>query len=294
MGDRSKNQYGNPQHLTRIFGTWEHGSREGVSAPDFADYRRLSTSFASLAAASNSTPLLNLKAAGEPEQVPSRNGRLGSSQRWASHRSTIAGKSFPINGLPYTVVGILPPFFNFLGPTDVFTPVQANPVLEMRGVRSLIMIDRLRDDVGIQQAQNELNLLSHVLQEEDGRFDRGWSTTAAPLTGEVVKDVKPALLMLFAAVALVVLLVSANVASLMLSQVATRHGEISLRLSLGASRARVVRQLLTESVILALAGGAAGAALAWWGVDLIKRFGPPTIPRLAGVTVDVRVLAFPA
>src|SRR5262249_21732277 len=112
------------------------------------------------------------------------------------------------------------------------------------------------------------------------------------LTHEVVKDVKAALLMLIGAVGVVVLLVSANVASLMLSHTAGRRAELSIRMSLGASGARIARQLITESLILSLAGGALGCALGYLEIQFIKRFGPADIPRLAQANIDVRVLWF--
>src|SRR5262249_53328382 len=119
-----------------------------------------------------------------------------------------------------------------------------------------------------------------------------WSATAAPLTDEVVKDVRAGLEMLLGVIALVVLLVSASLAGMMLSHAASRRSEISVRLAMGASRARLIQQLLTESLIFALTGGALGCLLGYWGVELIKRFGPASIPRLADAGIDARVLAF--
>src|SRR5438552_1465774 len=165
--------YRTPGHLVRIFGTWEHGSREGISPPDFADYRQRNTSFESIAGASIATPLLNLKAAGDPDQVRSRNitagffstlgiqpllGRefrredetwkgpavailsYGLWQRQYGGNPAVVGGPLTINGVSYTAVGVLPPFFNFLGSTDIFTPVQYNPAPGMRSARILIAI----------------------------------------------------------------------------------------------------------------------------------------------------------
>jgi putative ABC transport system permease protein len=317
--------YRDPQRLVRIFGVWEHGSREGVSSPDFDDYRHRSQLVETVAAAGNTTPLVNLKATGEPEQISSRNitagffstlgvvpvlGRefLREEEAWQGARvailsfglwqrqfggdTSVVGRSFSINGSPYTVVGVLPRVFDFLGSVDLYTPLQSNPVPEIRGIRTLSMIGRLKNSVDLHQAQSEFGAIARSLEAENSRFDRGWSVSLAPLDTEVVKDVKLALLMLLGAVALLLVLVSANVASLVLSRSAARRAEISLRLSLGASHARIVRQLLTETSILALAGGAGGCIFAWWLVGLIKRGGPPTIPRLAEVAVDGRVLLF--
>src|SRR5262249_43018702 len=127
---------------------------------------------------------------------------------------------------------------------------------------------------------------------EHRQLTRGGSATAAPLNDEVVKDVRLGLEMLLAVIALVILLVSASIASMMLSHAANRQSEISLRLALGASRARLIRQLITESLLLALTGGAMGCIVAYWGLELIKQFGPASIPRLADAGIDTSVLAF--
>jgi predicted permease len=315
--------YRAPAKLVRIYGAWEHGSREGVSPPDFVDYRQRNTTFESLAGASISTPLLNLKAVGDPEQVRSRNitagffstlgiqplfGReftlqdeiwkappvailsYGLWQRQYGGRASVVGEHLAINGVSYAVVGVLPPFFNFLGSTDLFTPIQYNPVPGIRSARILIVIGRLKSD--LPSAQSELDVLSRRLQTEYSQFDRGWSAVAAPLTDEVVKDVRVGLKMLLAAIALVILLVSASIASMMLSHAASRQSEISMRMALGASRARLIRQLITEGLLLALFGGAGGCVVGYFGVELIKQFGPVNIPRLSDARIDTIALAF--
>ena len=317
--------YRAPQNLVRIFGTWEHGSQEGISPPDFVDYRQRNTSFESVAGASNFTPLLNLKAIGDPEQVRSRNITAGffstlgiqallgreffpadetwkappvamlSYELWQRQyggNPAMLGTSLRINGMPYTIVGILPPFFNFLGATDIFTPLQFNPVPGMRSVRTLVMIGRLKHGSDMKRAQSELDLIARRLQKEHAEFDRGWWARGVSLSDEVVKDVRLGLVMLLAAIGLVILLVSASVASLMLSHAASRQAEISVRIALGASRSRIMRQLITESLLLALVGGMIGCGVGYCGVQLIKRFGPTSIPRLADASVDMRALAF--
>ncbi len=317
--------YRAPENLVRIYGTWEHGSREGISPPDFADYRERNTAFESVAGASNSTPLMNLKAAGDPEQVRGRNVTAGffstlgirpllgrefrqEDEKWKGpavailsyglwqrqYRGdpSIVGGPLAINGMSYTVVGVLPPFFNFLGATDIFTPVQYNPTPGMRSAHILIMIGRLKPGSDLRRAQIELDLTGRRLQETYPQFDHGWSSTAAPLADEVVRDAKSGLVMLLAAIGLVILLTSASLASMMLSHTASRQGEMAVRIALGASRARVVRQLMTESLLLAFIGGATGCAAGYWGVELIKRFGPANVPRLADVSMDARVLIF--
>jgi putative ABC transport system permease protein len=315
--------YRAPANLVRIFGAWEHGSTEGISPPDFADYRSQNTSFESMAGASIATPLLNLRGTGDPEQVRSRQitsdffstlgirpmlGRefraedeiwkgppvailsYGLWQRQFGGNASVVGKPLRINGQSYTVVGVMPPFFNFLGSTDVFTPLQSNPVPGMRSARILIVIGRLRTD--LRTAQIDLDALGRRLRAEQSQFDRGWSVVAAPLTNDIVKDVRAGLLMLLGAIGLAILLVSASIASMMLSHAASRQTEISVRLALGATRGRLVRQLLTESLLLAAVGGAVGCAVGYAGLELVKNFGPQNIPRLAEVSIDFRAFAF--
>lgn len=316
--------YRAPDRLVRVFGTWEHGSREGVSPPDFTDVRRSNTSFESVGGIANSTPLVSLQGAGGPEQIATRAVTAGffatlgitpiigrefrideeaftgprvamlSHSMWKDqlHGADVVDHAVSINGLPYTVVGILPPFFNFVGAGDVFTPVRSTPVPLARGVRNLIVVGRLKPGIDIRQAQSEMDVLATRLERDNGEIDKGWAVRLAPLTDDVLRDVRSALLMLLAVVGLVVLLMSANIASLVLSQASSRGNEMAVRMSLGASTARVMQQLITESLLLALAGGAVGCALAAGGIQLIKRFGPSTIPRLPAIGVDGQVLAF--
>ena len=134
-----------------------------------------------------------------------------------------------------------------------------------------------------------MDALADRSRREYAEVNRGWGVRLVPLPDEIVGDVRAGLLMLVGAIGMLVVLMSANVASLVLSQNVARSGEIAVRMSLGASHARIVRQLLTETVLLCVAGGAAGCALSFAGVALVKRFGPPSIPRLSEVTVDWRV-----
>ena len=315
--------YRDPSALVRVYGTWENGAREGISPPDFTDVRRANTSFERVAAAANSTPLVSLTGAGEPEQIATRGitagffatlgvtpllGRefredeevfrgprvliLGYAiwQAQFNGATDIVGRAISVNGTPWTVVGVLPPFFNFVGGGDLFTPVQANPVPLMRGVRNLVVVGRLKSGVTVEQAGREMRLLAERAAQAYPEVDRGWGTRIVSLSDDVVGDARPGLLMLVATVGLLIVLMSANVASLVLSRSVARSAEIAVRLSLGASRGRIVRQLLTENVLLCLLGGAAGCGLAVGGVSLITRFGPAALPRLGDVSVDWRVV----
>ncbi len=176
----------------------------------------------------------------------------------------------------------------FIAPLE---PLVAAEVPE-RGARFLHFVGRLQPGVSAAQASAELQPLAARLaaQYPDTNVDRG--LLVRPLLADVVGNVRPALLILLGAVALVLLIACANVANLLLARAAARSREISIRAALGASRVLIVRQLLAESFLLALLGGAAGLVLAWWVVDLLGRFGPQDVPRLGEIHVNLGVCAF--
>src|SRR3989475_8456805 len=154
-----------------------------------------------------------------------------------------------------------------------------------------MVLGRLRDGVTIERAQTEMSRIARQLESDAPNFDTGWSATVVPLMEQVVGGAQRTILVVLGAVSLVLLIACANVANLMLVRAASRERELAVRAALGASRWRLVRQALVESVILALAGGAAGALLASWGVHLLVRAAPPEVPRIADIRLDLPVLA---
>jgi putative ABC transport system permease protein len=215
----------------------------------------------------------------------------------------VVGKNLMLNGEPYTVVGVMPPGMEFgrewsgqapdiWGPL-AFTPQQLDPSTGLTS-EYLGVVARLKPGVTHEQAQAELDAIAAELRRQymPGADESNWGLLLTRFDEFVVGKIRTPLLVLLGAVLFVLLISCANVANLMLARAAARQKEIAVRTALGASRWRVVRQLLTESVLLSLAGGAVGLLLAMWGVDLLLKLNEHKIPRAAEVGLDSRVLLF--
>ena len=207
------------------------------------------------------------------------------------------GIRFGTAGDVRTVIGILPQGFRFPineEPRDYMTPFEEG-MGSARNQRDSIwisVIGRMRPGVTLEQANADLKALAGRLEKQYPNENAGLVFNAESMHEGIVKDVRPALLMLFGAVAVVLLIGCANVANLLLARATSRHKEISIRAALGASRGRITMQLLVESVVLSLLAGAAGLLLASWGIDALLAFAPEGIPRLDTVALDGRVLLF--
>jgi putative ABC transport system permease protein len=224
-------------------------------------------------------------------------------QRHLGADENIIGSTIPLSGNSYTVIGVLNSAFTMpmgtaLGRAqiepDVLAPLRVvNPIAaSFRGVHFLRTFWRLKPDVTIAQAQSEMEIVDQRLAEQYPDENKGRRRTLMALQEQMVGNTRPALLVLFGAVGLVLLIACANFANLLLAQSASRHREIVVRSALGAGRFRLVRQMLTESVMISMMGGTAGLVLALWGVDLLVALKPASLPRLSGVRIDGAVLLF--
>jgi putative ABC transport system permease protein len=321
--------YQQADRLVRIWGKYENEGipKNWISEPELIDLVQTCQSFENLAAykagganltgtgdpvrintaAVNASlfPILGVSAMQgrvflEEEDQPGRNKVvLVSSKLWRSRFAAdprVVGTSIGLNGENYTVLGIMPDGFQYPDRDDLWVPLaidKAKP--SNRGNHSLEVVGRLKSGVSSEQASAELNRVALMLQEQNPNNypqTSGWGLFLVPMLDETVGDIKPALFVLLGAVLFVLLIACANIANLLLARSSAREKEIAVRASLGARRARLVRQLLTESIMLALTGGIIGVLLAYAGIKSFVAFGPRDIPRIEEISLDWRVLGF--
>ena len=211
----------------------------------------------------------------------------------------VLGKSITLDGKDYTIIGVIPARFHLLTPSfheqDVYAPIRQwnNSLLMKRGAGLGIHgFGRLKPGVTIAQARADMDEVTRNLAAAFPDADRGISASIVPLKEQMIGDVRPFLLVLLVAVGFVLLIVCVNVASLLMARSSARSREFAVRIALGASRNRVIRQLLTESVLLGAAGGGIGLLLAAWGTHTALKLLPTALPRAEEIGIDFRVLAF--
>ncbi len=323
--------YPRPAELVVISETTANFESSSISYPNFLDWQRTNSSFASIAAYKEDD--YSITGAGEAERVrvgtvskgffeilgvspvqgrtfTADDDRLGSApvamisaglwQRKFGSAPDIIGKRITMNGEGYTVIGIVPARFqlestNFNSAKDVFVPMGAfkDPLFQRRDVHEgTRAIGRLKPGVTLDAAHADMSQIASNLALEYPDSDKGAGISLVPLKKDVVGDVQPFLLVLLGAVGFVLLIACVNVANLQLARATTRSREFAIRAALGASQSRVIRQLLTESVLLGLAGGALGLLVAAWGTQAALKILPDTLPRAQEVGVDGRVLIF--
>src|ERR1700690_3190911 len=215
---------------------------------------------------------------------------------WREHFGSdpgIVGQNVTLNGQGYTVVGVMPARFQMPPSMQVWTPMAlTDQEKAVRGEHHYGVIGRLKPGVDLKQAQAEMNTISSRLEQQYPTDDKGWGAVVVPLREQLVGSVRPALLVLLGAVAFVLLIACANVANLMLAKTLGRRKEIAIRSALGASRSRVLQQILSESVLLALAGGILGLFIAHFGVRLISTFLADQLSLSPDINLDGWVLGF--
>jgi putative ABC transport system permease protein len=313
-----------PARVVYLQEQW-HGLFPDLSVGNFADVRGQNTSLLSLCASHNGS--FNLATKSAPERVEGEYvtadyfetfgvqpiaGRVFSAEEdrpgraqvvvlserlWHTHFRTnraIVGSAIRINGLPYTVAGVMPNSFDpLLSKTDLWTPAGfSSQQLANHDDHFLNVIGRLKPGVSLAQAQSELNVIATRLQQQYPSDDKDRGLRLVPLSTALLVDERQALGMLFAAVVFLLLIACANITNLQLARSRMRQREIAVRAALGATPKRIVRQLLTENLVLALAGGAFGVLLAYGGVKEIVAFGPADVPRLDEARIDATTLSF--
>jgi len=219
-------------------------------------------------------------------------------QRRFGGDQNIVGKNVMLSGRPYNIVGVMGPDFRPLPASLVspegqfYRPVAENYDDEQRSARHLRAIARLKPGVTVEQAQGELSVIAQRIEQAHPLTNKGYGVAVVSITEEITGGIRPTLLMIFGAVVFVLLVACANVANLLLARATVRHKEITIRSAIGAGRAQLIRQLLTESLLLAILGGGFGLLIATWGTSFVARAGSKINPMFQDIHLDMRCLAF--
>src|SRR6266851_9209941 len=315
--------YADPDKLVRLSEDSPNVPQMSISYPNFLDWRAQNKIFSGIAALQFRS--LNLTGTGEPERLAGRavsaelfdvlgvKPALGRSfaaeedrpsaspvciisdglwRRRFGSDPALVGKPITLSGASYTVIGVLPARYALGTPTDVFVPIglSADEMKERGSHPGIYAVARLKPGVTVETARAELIAMAGRISEQYGM--KGNSATLTPLSEVFVGDIRTTLLILLGAVGFVLAIACANVANLLLARAATRQKEMAIRTALGAGRLRIVRLLLTESMLLALLGGIIGVLLAFWGIDFLRSAGADSLPSTAVIKLDGSVLLF--
>ena len=214
-------------------------------------------------------------------------------QRRLGGDRAVVGSALTVDDRSVTVVGVMPADIDDQASPEIWLPLPIDRTGTAASTgRTLEVLGRLKEDVTIEQASARLNVVAARLAQERPQINAGWGVTMTPLHDAVVGGVRPQLFMLFAAVLLVLLIACANIGNLLIARAIARKREIAIRLAIGATRPQIVRQLLVESILLAGIGGALGVLAAVWVLEGLKAYAVSSLPRVAEISIDLRVLAF--
>ncbi|HVX66221.1 MAG TPA: ABC transporter permease [Bryobacteraceae bacterium] len=318
--------YRDPGRLVRIHETETELPRAPITGPDFLDYRAQSRLFESMASYAPDGASLTGGDRAERVQVTLNTYNLFSllgvqpflgrdfrpeDEGWEKHKPVVIlshglwqrrfgsdrrvlERKIMLNGVPCDVVGVMPKNFRPLWPADLWVADTPPSAENMRSSHDRFAVGRLAPNVTIAQARAEMSAIAKRLERAHPASNKAIGVNLVPLAEDVSGGIRSTLLVLSGAVALVLLIACANVANLLLARGSARREELAIRSALGANRWRIARQLLTESLVLAIAGGACGLLLAAWGIDLIRHSEALGIPRAEEIGVDRTLLAFSA
>jgi putative ABC transport system permease protein len=320
--------YSDPDRLVWVWGNVRNGPNRASVAPlDYLDFRNHNKTFEQFAATFTMPLPANLTGSGEPERLTASgvtgnyfqtlgvspalgrgftldNERPGNDQvtilshaLWQKRFGgdpAIVNQRIVLDGKSFEVIGVMPKDITFPQSAELWVPInfEASPEMKVRRAHFIRPLGRLKPGVTLAQAQADTDIIAAQLEQQYPESNTGWGLRLEPLHERLTGGSRTTLLILFGAVGFVLLIACANVANLLLVRAAAREKEVALRTALGASRARIVRQLITENLLLALAGGALGALLATSTIDLLVTLGGNTIPSTANVKIDATVLAF--
>ncbi len=311
-----------PERLVNLWGSYPASGRTSTSLPDFRDWRAQLTTLRDVSAFTGTA--YNLTGRGEPERVQGvaatatffrtfgAKPALGrffadgedrdNAERvvvlghglWMRHfggRPNVLGETVTLNGVARTVVGVAPEGFRVGGAAELWVPFNLDAEYPRRA-EILSVVGRMKPGVTLQQVRGEMEIIRSRLARQYPDTNGSIGVEVISLQEDLVGELRPALAAFAAAVGLVLLIACTNVASLLLTRAAARERELAVRMALGAGRGRLVRQMLAESVVMGMAGGAVGLVLAVAGVEALRRLNPEILPRFGEVGVDARVLAF--